>query len=158
LPRYNVHAARWRRVPQATSYHIDWGPRQSAAASAIESRSEQAELAQLAAQAFRHVPEAGRGAIEIARRVLRLEIAPALERPERSRLDQHELGLEHQVAAADPLLVDERAYVQEPLSAQDLAANDPIERAAVGELLGALGHHPGAVHVLAREAALLAIL
>src|SRR5262249_35636980 len=86
------------------------------------------------------------------------EVARARDRPPRPRLDQDELGLEHQMTAADALLVDEWAHIQEPLPAHDLAADDPIERAAVAQLLGALGHHARPVHVLGREPALPALL
>src|SRR5262245_22675063 len=62
------------------------------------------------------------------------------------------------MAAADPFLVDERPHIDEPLPAHDLAADHPVERAAVAQLLGALGHHARPVHVLEREPALPALL
>src|SRR5258707_10814063 len=62
------------------------------------------------------------------------------------------------MAAADALLVDEWAHIEQPLPAHDLAADHPIERAAVAQLLGALGHHARPVHVLGREPALPALL
>src|SRR5262245_36602421 len=115
-------------------------------------RSQEPELAQLATQRLRHIFGAWRGAVEVARGVFGREIAPALERPPWPRLDQDELGLEHQMAAADAFLVDE------PLPAHDLAADHPVERAAVAQLVGALGHHARSVHVLGREPALPALL
>src|SRR5215472_3057946 len=121
-------------------------------------RSQQAQPAQLATQRLRHVLGARRGEVEVAWSIVLREIAPALERPIRPRLDQDELGLEHQMAAADALLVDEWAHIEEPLPAHDLAADHPIERAAVAQLLGALGHHARPVHVLAREPTLPALL
>src|SRR5262245_66128559 len=121
-------------------------------------RSQEAELAQLATQRLRHVLGTRRSAVEVARGVFDREIAPALERPIRPRLDQDELGLEHQMAAADAFLVDERPHVDEPLPAHDLAADHPVERAAVAQLVGALGHHARSVHVLGREPALPALL
>src|SRR5262249_51272282 len=42
--------------------------------------------------------------------------------------------------------------------AHDLAADHPVERAAVAQLVGALGHHACPVHVLGREPALPALL
>src|SRR5262245_24710926 len=62
------------------------------------------------------------------------------------------------MAAADPFLVDEWPHIDEPLPAHDLAADHPIERAAVAQLVGALGHHARPVHVLEREPALAALL
>src|SRR2546430_17275787 len=62
------------------------------------------------------------------------------------------------MAAADALLVDEWAHIEQPLPAHDLAADHPIERAAVAQLLGALGHHARPVHVLGREPAFPALL
>src|SRR5262245_13065335 len=121
-------------------------------------RSQEAELAQLATQRLRHVLGTRRRAVEVARGVFDREIAPALERPIRPRLDQDELRLEHQMAAADPFLVDERPHIDEPLPAHDLAADHPVERAAVAQLVGALGHHARPVHVLEREPALPALL
>src|SRR5262245_18999487 len=121
-------------------------------------RSQEPELAQLATQRLRHILGPWRSAVEVARGVFGREIAPALERPPRPRLDQGELGLEHQMAAADPFLVDEWPHVDEPLPAHDLAADHPVERAAVAQLVGALGHHARPVHVLEREPALPALL
>src|SRR5262245_63957580 len=119
--------------------------------------SQQAELAQFATQRLRHVAGARRGAVEIARGVLIREVAPALERAPRPRLDQDELRLERQIAATDSALVDERAHVEERLPAHHLAADHPVERAAVAQLVGALGHHARAMQMLARELALLAL-
>src|SRR5262249_48363562 len=62
------------------------------------------------------------------------------------------------MAAADPFLVDERPHIDEPLPAHDLAADHPVERAAIAQLVGALGHHARPVHVLEREPALPALL
>src|SRR6516165_11900737 len=120
-------------------------------------RSQQTELAQLPPQRFRHMPGARRRTIEIAWCVRRLEIAPALERAPWARLDQYHLGAEHHSAAANALLVHERADGPDGLATHDLAADHPIERAAVGELGRPLGNHPGRVQVLARLAPLLTL-
>jgi len=53
-----------------------------------------------------------------------------------------------------PSLSNERADLEDTLAAHHLAADDPIERAAVGQLIGAFRHHAGAVEALR----LLAIL
>ena len=86
------------------------------------------------------------------------EVTPALKGTEWTRLDQHHFRLEHQAAAADALLVDERTDAREALTAHDLAADHPVERAAVGEFVGALGHHPRRVDVLGLLPALLLVL
>src|SRR3954452_3632305 len=119
---------------------------------------QQPQLAQLAPQVFRHLLRARCDAREVARRVLRLQVAPALEGAPEPRLDQHQFRLEHELAAADPLPVDKRTYAPQSLPAQDLAPDHPIERTAVGELVGALRHHAGTVHMLARLTALAAFL
>src|SRR5262245_26535593 len=119
--------------------------------------SQQAELAQFATQRLRHVAGARRGAVEIARSVLVREVAPALERAPRPRLDEDELRLQHQIAATDPTLVDERAHVEESLPAHHLAADHPVERAALAQVAGTLGHHARSMQMLARELALLAL-
>jgi hypothetical protein len=123
-----------------------------------ELKSQKPKLPQLTPQCFRHVPGARRGAVKVTRDVFVPEIAPALERPPGSGLDQNELRLQHQMAAADPAPVHERSHVEEPLPTHHLPADHPIERAAVAQLVGALGDHPRPVHVLAREPALFAIL
>src|ERR1019366_1052735 len=66
----------------------------------------------------------------------------------RARLDQHQFAVEHHAAAADAVFVGERADVEDALAAADLAADHPKKRAAVGQLIGALGHHAGGVDVL----------
>src|SRR5262249_60644069 len=60
--------------------------------------------------------------------------------------------------AARLFLGEERPTIDEPVPAHDLAADHPVERAAVAQLVGALGHHARPVHVLGREPALPALL
>src|SRR3954471_2706172 len=119
--------------------------------------SQEPKLPEFATKGFRHVPGTGRGPVEVTRDVIVPEIAPALKRAPGSRLDKNELRLQHQMAAADAALVHERPHIEEPLPTHHLAADHPIERAAVAQLVGAFGHHPRLVHVLARKPALLAI-
>src|SRR5262249_50249816 len=123
---------------------------------AAAGRSEQAEFSQLAPQRLRHALGAGGDTVEVARGVVARKIAPALERAPRARLDQHELRLQHEMAATHALLVDKRTHVANTLPAHDLTADHPKERAAVAQLVGALGHHARPVHVIARKAASLA--
>src|SRR3984957_635126 len=124
----------------------------------ISRASQQAEIAQLPPQRFGHHLGSGRGAIEVARRVLRGQVAPTLEGAPGARLDQGQLRFERQAAATDALLVAEGTHREDPLPARDLAADDPIERAAIRELGGALGNHAGRMQMLAAEAAPLALL
>src|SRR5262245_45208561 len=88
---------------------------------------QQAQAAQLAPQIFRHVAGTRRGAVKIARRIIRGEVAPALECTVGARLDRHRLTIKHDVAAADAVIVEEWADVEDPLAAHDLAANHPIK-------------------------------
>src|SRR6476619_6149878 len=119
--------------------------------------SQESKLPELATERFRHVPGTGRGPVEVARDVLVPEIAPALERAPGSRLDQNELRLQHQMATADSALVHEWPHIEEPLPTHHLAADHPVERTAVAQLVGAFGHHPRLVHMLARKPALFTI-
>src|SRR3954462_15601041 len=119
--------------------------------------SQEPKRPEFAAERFRHVAGTGRSAVEIPGNVIVPEIAPALERAPGPRLDQNELRLQHQMAAADSALVHEGPHIEEPLPTHHLAADHPIERAAVAQLVGAFGHHPRLVHVLARKPALFAI-
>ena len=120
--------------------------------------SHQAELAQLTAQRLGHGGGAFNHFIEIARSVLGSEITPALERAMGPRLDQYRFGVEHDPAASDPVFVAERAYRANTLPAHHLATDHPIERTAIGQLLGALGHHARAVDVLGLFAVLAFLL
>src|SRR5580700_10121942 len=117
---------------------------------------QQPHVAQFAAHRFGHVLGAGGSAVEVAWRVGGREVAPALERAVGPRLHQHRLAIEHDVAAADAGLVDERADVEDALPAHDLAADHPVERAADDDLVGTLGHHAGGVVALALARARLA--
>src|SRR5262249_12105781 len=79
-------------------------------------RSQQTQFPQLAAHRLRHVLRARRGAFQIGRRVLHFEVAPTLERAPWPRLDRHNLGLEHELAAADAAFLDLGAHGDERLS------------------------------------------
>src|SRR5262245_33451847 len=96
-----------------------------------------------------HPGGAGRSALEVARRILGIEIAPALEGAERPRLHQHQLAVEDEAASSDAVLVDEGTDVEHAFAAHDRAADDPEQRPAVDQLIHPLRHHAGGVDVLA---------
>src|SRR6185437_8959449 len=121
-------------------------------------KSKQPQLPQLPPHLLRHAGSARGGAGEIARRLLVLEIAPALERGARPRLDQLHLAIQHDLAAADAVLAGDRADIENFLAAGDLALDYPIERAAIGEFLGTLGQHAGRMDALRLLPALLSLL
>ena len=102
-----------------------------------------AELGERAAHLLGHGGEVARAAGEVGRRVRRLQVAPALERAMRPRLDGHDHRLQHEVAAADALAVRERPDRGQALAAGDLAPDDPVERAALAKRLGAARDHAG---------------
>src|SRR5262245_26019525 len=62
------------------------------------------------------------------------------------------------MATAHSLPVHEWTNVEDALAAHDLAADHPVEGASVAQLVRTFGHHARAVHVLARESALSALL
>ena len=99
-----------------------------------------------------------RNTIEVARTILARQIPPSLKRAPQPGLDQHKLGLEHQVAPADPALIHEGTDIYEPLPAENLSSDHPIKRAAIAQLIRPLGYHASAVHVLARQAPLEPVL
>jgi len=121
-------------------------------------RLQQTKLTQFPTQCLRHAPGSGCDPVEIARAIFAREVSPALKRPPGSGLDKNELGLEHKMAPAHPGFVDERPYVNQELPAHHFAADHPIQRAAVAQLVDTLGDHAGSVHVLARQSAFCALL
>src|SRR5690606_8464765 len=72
--------------------------------------------------------------------------------PARLPLGTDHLRLEHQVAAADALVIDERTDVQQALAALNLCLDDPVERSAVEQLGGPRRHHASRVELLGRLA------
>lgn len=115
---------------------------------------EQPEIAQLPPQRFRHDLGSRRSAVEVAWDVFGFEIAPALKRPPRPRVHQHEFRLKHQLTTSDTGFVDVRAHVDKRLPAHHSPSDHPIKRAAISKFIGALGHHARSVHMLALKAAL----
>ena len=97
----------------------------------------------------------GGGFGQIGRRGVLGQIAPALERAHRPRRDRDHLGLHHQAAAADAVLVAERLDRDDLFAGGDFALDHPIERAAGEEFLVALRRHPRDVDVTKRQALFL---
>jgi len=92
---------------------------------------------------------ARRGTVEISRAILVGQIAPALECPPRSRLDQNYFWVEYQMAPSHTRPIHQGTHVQKPLPAQHVAANYPKERPVMAQLIRALRHHARFVDVLA---------
>src|ERR1700730_7911913 len=110
--------------------------------------SHQTELAKLPAHLFRHQGRALCHLIQIARSVLRGEVAPALKGTVGPWCNEDYFGIEHQRAASDALFVNEGPHRKDALAAHDFAADHPIERAAVDKFVRALGHHARGVDAL----------
>jgi hypothetical protein len=118
---------------------------------------QKAELAQFPPQRFRHGLRPWRYPIEVARTIFVGKVTPALERSPRTRLDQHEFRLEHQLAATNSPLVDKRPHVQESLPTRHFPPDHPIERTAIAEFVRTSGYHARAVDVLAGQSAPFAL-
>src|ERR1043165_1589633 len=101
------------------------------------------------------MPRAGRGAVEIRRGLVGDQVAPPLEGPVRARLNQLDLAVEHDAAAADAILVPEWLDAQNALAAKHLAADHPKERAAVEQLIHPFRDHTGAMKAFPRLAGFL---
>src|SRR5665213_822616 len=110
-------------------------------------RSEQSQLAQFAPHLFRHLGSAGGRARQIARRLFVYEIAPALKGRARARLDQNALAIEHDLTAPDTVFACGGSDIENTFAAGYLAADHPEQRAAIDQLLGALGQHARGVDV-----------
>src|SRR5256885_16434371 len=80
------------------------------------------------------------------------QIAPALESPIGARLDQLDLPVQHNAAAADPVLVPERLDAQNAFATKQLAPNHPEKRPAVEQLIDPFRDHAGAMEALSRLA------
>src|SRR3954470_22557809 len=83
------------------------------------------------------------------------QIAPALESPIGARLDQLDLAVEHNAAAADAVLVPERLDAQNAFAAKQFAPDHPIERAAIEQFIDPFRHHAGTMEALSRLAGFL---
>jgi hypothetical protein len=100
------------------------------------------------AQVRREFCEAGAGVAEIARRILRLQIPPALKGAPRLPFGRHRFRIEHKPAAPDAVLVAERPHVEQFLPHLHVAADDPVERAAAQNFLHPLRDHARGVKML----------
>src|SRR5271157_3023637 len=115
-------------VPKPMTGSLDWAPGTMPQATK-GAKLQQPEPGQLAAQRFRHVGEAGLGLVDVRRRRLGVEIAPALKRPHRPGRDRDHSAVEPQPAAADSVRIDKRLDVKEVLPGRYLTLDHPIERA-----------------------------
>src|SRR5436190_5054433 len=103
----------------------------------------QSEIAQFAAQGFGHGRHTlCRSLAEVGRGGIRLEVAPALERPHRPWRHREHLGLHHNAAATDTVLVAKLLERNDLFPRGDLASDHPIKRAAGEDFILALGRHP----------------
>ena len=91
----------------------------------------------------------GRTELAVLLSFAHIDVAAAFSERLRQPIEQ---GL-REMTLADPFAVDKGPHGQQPLPAHHLAADHPIERAAVGEFGRALWHHAGGVDVLAGLAA-----
>ena len=89
---------------------------------------------------------------QVARRVLRPQVAPALEGAARLRQRAHQPRVEPDRAAGDAVGAEARLEAEQPLAGEHAAADHPVERAAVDELGLALRPHPGDVEGEGRRA------
>src|SRR5665647_222412 len=126
--------------------------------SPVMTRLQQPQLAQFAPHLLGHLRGAGGCARQIARRLLGFEIAPALERRTRPRLDQLAFAVEHDLTAPDAVLAGGLADIENAFAAGDLALDDPEQRTTVLQLLGPFGQHARRVDVFGLLAAFLLFL
>src|SRR5260221_6399961 len=103
------------------------------------SASEQPERPQLPHQLRRQLI-AGARAMTIRRRIVRIEVAPTLERSLRLRFGRHQRMIHCDDAAPVALLVGLDGESDNALAHADEAFDHPVERAAVKDLAGAFGH------------------
>ena len=71
-----------------------------------------------------------RAAFQIGRRVLWIEIAPALKGPAGAGMNRDHFGFQNQMAARNALFVDKGSDVEQGLARGYLPFDHPIERAA----------------------------
>src|SRR5205814_267482 len=108
-------------------------------------RLKQPQIRQIAPERGRQLAKASPGIAEVARSLFCFQIAPTLKCAPWLPLGRDRLRLEHQPAALDALLVAERPNVEDALPDLHVAADHPVERAAIDQLLRSLGCHPGDV-------------
>ncbi|CAH2404706.1 hypothetical protein MES5069_440084 [Mesorhizobium escarrei] len=111
---------------------------------------EKAEIGKLAPEFRRHFDQSRFALAEIGRCVRRFQIPPALKGAARLPFSAHDRGIEHQVTAADTLVIGERTDFGDQLAALHIALDHPVEGTAIGDLGAARRHHAGGVVVLDR--------
>src|SRR5688572_16899306 len=110
-----------------------------------EGPSEQAELGELLPELGWHRHDAGGAALQVPGRLVGVEIAPALEGAPRGGSDRHQLILEDQQAAGGAVVLGALGDIGERLAHLDEALDHPVERAAIEQLVAALGCLEGAM-------------
>src|SRR5690606_16391991 len=85
---------------------------------------------------------------QICRRILGFQITPALEGPPRLPLRAHQLRIEYEPAARNPVRVRERSDLEKTLAALDRAPDHPVERSAGDEFISPLGDHARGMKML----------
>src|SRR5690606_19047620 len=101
---------------------------------------EQPELFEFAAHFFRHLV-IRLATLHIGGRVFRIEIAPSLKGASFLPPRRHDLMIENETAAPDPLAIRELLNTDEPLAAADDTLHHPIKRTTVQQFIRALRRH-----------------
>src|SRR6185437_981418 len=78
---------------------------------------------------------------EIGRRRAVGEVPPALERPHRPRRHGDHLGLHHDPATSDAVLVAERLDADDLLTGRDFTPDHPVQRSARKDLFHSFRYH-----------------
>src|SRR5205823_11260554 len=103
----------------------------------FRSPSEKPEGTQFGKHAFGHRGDAAGARWSVRRRVGRRQIAPSLERPPRPQQCRHEVGVDVDPAIGAAIVVALALEARDALAHANLAADDPVNRAAGQDLLGA---------------------
>src|SRR6056297_1465129 len=112
---------------------------------AARGRSDHADLGECGGQLGRQAVLALAGGGQVARGIGRRKVAPALERSLARGGGADDLGPEHDGAAADAVAARHLVEPQDALSALHQPLDDPVDGAAVEQLVRAAGPHAGNV-------------
>jgi len=101
---------------------------------------EQSEFGQFTPHMVWQIARVGTGT-NVAGNILRLQITPTLEWTTWLPFSADHLRLQHQTAALDSLAIEEWTDIENSLPALHHAFDDPVKRAAAGDLFDPLRHH-----------------